>query len=336
MAVVRTTETSSVCYINGKLAKTYVYVMPKTVLDSTTIIKENTTWTAEKSPYYVPSGVQVAANATLAIEAGAVVEGPRYMPCTGCVSTLVGTSPITNAGVIKIQGSQAQHVKLYSAGINNAQTGSVSIQYADLFETPLPYSSAGKVVLLDSRVERANVLFSTEAGAQSFNANGAPSVGRNGDIERNTFIDSAGFSFDASTTVKNNLFVSMAGPLTLSTGDLVYTPGTSPTEPAGYNWTPTNVTLNSFIFTSDNKNANRLAVTLYTTVGNCYSIGTSCSPYAFDMSNNYWGTVDNTVIMSRIADKNNNVNITGEIRFLPPLEAPDRTTPTVSTAAAAN
>jgi hypothetical protein len=332
------TETNSVCYVNGKLAKTYVYAIPKTVLASNAIIKENTTWTAENSPYYVPSGVQVAANATLTIEAGAIVEGPRPWPCTGCTAAIIGSSPITNAGTIKVQGSQSQHAKLYSLGINNAQSGTLSIQYADLYETPLPYSSAGNVVLLDSRIERANVMTNTTTATPNFTANGSPFFGKNGDIERNTFIDSAGFYFDATTTVKNNLFVNMASPLTLNSDDLVFPTPTSPTQPvdAGYSWTPTNVTLNSFVFTADNASSNSLAVTLSTNVGACYLTNMTCPPYSFDMSNNYWGTVDNTVIMSRIADKNSNVSIKGEVKFLPPLETPDRATPSVSTAAAAN
>jgi hypothetical protein len=332
------TETNSVCYVNGKLAKTYVYAIPKTVLSSTTVIRDNTTWTAENSPYYVPAGVQVAANATLTIEAGAIIEGPRNWPCTNCTSAIIGTTPITNAGVIKVQGSASQHAKLYSVGISNTQTGSVSIQYADLYETPLPYSSAGKFVLLDSRIERANVLQDTTSSVPTFRANGASSLGRNGDIERNTFINSAGLTFDATTTVKNNLFVNMAGPLTLFSDDLVYSASPDPMQPANgsYNWTPTNVTLNSFVFTADNTNTNQLAVTLNTNVGYCYLTTMTCPPFTFDVSNNYWGTVDNTVIMSRIADKNSNVNITGEVKYLQPLQAPDSATPSVSTTITTN
>jgi hypothetical protein len=35
-------------------------------------------------------------------------------------------------------------------------------------------------------------------------------------------------------------------------------------------------------------------VTMNTNVGSCYLINMTCTPFAFEMPNNYWGTVNNT------------------------------------------
>lgn len=326
-----TTDVAAACW-NGNNHNIYVYEIPKTVISANTVIRENTTWTAESSPYYVPSGTQIAANATLTIEAGAVIEGDRITGCATCTGeggAQIGATPITNAGVVKVQGSSGLRAKLYGFGVSNTQSGSVSIQYADLYETPLPTGSTNKLVLLDSRVERASVTEDMTNGVRSLRSYGV-NLGQNSDVERNTFINSAGLLFDSTSTIKNNLFVDMASPLTLTSASTIYTPST--TGGSGtYSYAPTAVTLNSFLFKIGNTNANRIAVTMFSGVGCSVAAssasGSTCTPFVFDVSNNFWGTTNNTVIASRIVDKNGNVNLNSEINYTPALEKPDAATP---------
>ncbi|SAL80932.1 hypothetical protein AWB74_05823 [Caballeronia arvi] len=321
-----TTDVTAACR-NGNNHNIYVYEIPKTVIPANTVIREDTTWTAANSPYYVPSGTQIAANATLTIEAGAVIEGDRTS-CATC-SGDIGASPITNAGVVKVQGSTGLHAKLYGFGVRNTQSGSASIQFADLYETPLPTGSTNKLILLDSRVERASVTEDMTNGVRSLRSYGV-NLGQNSDVERNTFINSAGLLFDSTSTIKNNLFIDMASPLTLTSASTIYTPST--TGGSGtYSYAPTAVTLNSFLFKIGNTNANRIAVTMFSGVGCSVAAssasGSTCTPFVFDVSNNFWGTTNNTVIASRIVDKNSNVNLNSEINYTPALEKPDAATP---------
>ncbi|SAL82357.1 hypothetical protein AWB74_06242 [Caballeronia arvi] len=330
-----TTDVTAACW-NGNNHNIYVYEIPKTVIAANTIIRENTTWTAENSPYYVPSGIQIAANATLTIEAGAVVEGDRITGCATCTGEggqQIGATPITNAGVVKVQGSSAAHAKLYGFGVSNTQSGSVSIQYADLYETPLPTGSTNKLVLLDSRVERASVTEDMTNGVRSLRSYGV-NLGQNSDVERNTFINSAGLLFDTTSTIKNNLFVDMVSPLTITSAAMVWTPDT--TGGSGTtSYAPTAVTLNSFLFKTGSTNANRIAVTMYSGVGCSVAAstaaGSTCTPFVLDVSNSYWGTTNNTIIASRVVDKNSNVNLNGEIKYTPALEKPDAATPVDNT-----
>jgi hypothetical protein len=59
--------------------------------------------------------------------------------------------------------------------------------------------------LLDSRIERANVS-SNDASDDTitYHTNSAPYIGTGSDIERNTFINSAGVQFDNTTVTQTN------------------------------------------------------------------------------------------------------------------------------------
>jgi hypothetical protein len=59
--------------------------------------------------------------------------------------------------------------------------------------------------LLDSRIERANVSSNVASdGTITYQTNIAPYIGTGSDIERDTFINSAGVQFDNTTVTQTN------------------------------------------------------------------------------------------------------------------------------------
>jgi len=132
-------------------------------------------------------------------------------------------------------------------------------------------------------------------------------------IERNTFIDSGGFSVGLDdrqkdetvrTIIRNNLF---DGGTEAIYGGLI-------NNWANYGSTEMIVEYNSFVNQGENT---------------VLKLPEGYDDADFDAPNNYWGTTDTDTIDEMIYDSNDNINSAAEIEYTPILESPHEDTPSV-------
>ncbi|SFB19713.1 MULTISPECIES: Ig-like domain-containing protein [unclassified Bacillus (in: firmicutes)] len=156
------------------------------------IIKENTTWTKEGSPYNLTGDIQIANDVTLTIEPGVVVEGTNYRIRVYGNLKAVGN---TNLEI------HFDHVNI-DPGESNLGRHLIHVEHANLnggsLYQPTGNAVYGSLILRDSRL----------VNLESYSYLWYPTSDVY--IERNVFINSKGISVGTSNNVKvyitNNLF----------------------------------------------------------------------------------------------------------------------------------
>ncbi|WKA53986.1 Ig-like domain-containing protein [Planococcus shixiaomingii] len=150
------------------------------------IIKEDTTWTKEGSPYYLTGDIQIADDVTLRIEPGVVVDGHGYS--------------IRVFGKFSSVGNQSSKAILNNVKITPESSDIlIRIEYTKLNYGSLTMWSAynGSFILKDSVI--------VGSGSSLVNLH-FPAYVRDVTIERNVFISGTGISIASGGYIKNNIF----------------------------------------------------------------------------------------------------------------------------------
>lgn len=273
---------------------------PATATDGTHvggIIATDTTWPAEAGPYYVDSEIQIAAGATLRIEAGARVVSTRgYLTSSG---PLFGV-----AGTLDVAGTRAEPVVLQANGDPGLTTGLqhnrnalIKIRHADIsgFHTLVPASGRSQ----RADYEITDSVIRHISGSSYFWYPHTRAL-----LERNLFVNVGALTFGtdqgAVATVRDNRFRGSNG----SQGS-----GHFLESWAAYGQ-PLQVHGNTFERAANQPHALRLS-----------------SDGRIDATGNYWETLDLAAVKARVHDREDDLNIAGVVPVEPLLEAPTAATP---------
>ncbi|MBW2429338.1 MAG: PKD domain-containing protein [Deltaproteobacteria bacterium] len=264
------------------------------------IINTDTVWEFKNSPIKITSDVQIANSVTLTIEPGVVVNGFGKIRVWGTLNA-IGTDALNinfNEVFIIIEG--------------NATNGVVHIQFGNFISGNGIMEEAGtgsrRLTLLDSKLENDSIVL----------------AGPTGDchIERNIFVNTDWNLFGAAfpnvkVYIRNNLFyqwrdesaVFLANYSGLSNSKIIFEN-------------------NSFLTTD------KIAIKDGTPAD------ISVPGYTFNpimiVANNYWGTIDTSIIDSMIYDRNDDLNHYTYFTYKPFLTEPHPDTPTLFKAPTAN
>jgi hypothetical protein len=253
------------------------------------IISTNTTWALANSPYVLTSDVQVAYGSVLTVEPGVIVKGQNRRIAVFGVMNAVGTA----LSRISFESTRI------TPGVNQAsEPFEIVVEYADLnrgsFYAPTGSAIYGSFVLRNSVIRDASeYMYVWYPVADTY-------------IERNTFINSGGVSIgaDLRTTakhvyVRNNSFERWTAP---------YGKYFAVVNWASYGGEAVVMKYNSFLSTD------RIAVQVET-------------DGQLTATENFWNTVNETVIQSMIFDKSDDLAAPGYVEYRPFLTQPDPNTP---------
>jgi hypothetical protein len=270
------------------------------------ILGENTTWTLENSPYIITDTVQIPENIVLTIEPGVVIE-----------SALNSSEDYMFVlhGKIVARGTVDNKI-VFDGGCTATGFSQDPESYGSSFFTTGGAPSDPQVILDHCVIQNGNRFYwgtrghlnltnseLTNLGLTFWGYNGDSQIYSSGQdvyIQNNLFINTTGFGIahlDANVFMRYNLFTENRGPLVRSTQGLE---------------SRTFINYNSFIEVSE-------------TVLRLSSSGTDV---ILDATNNYWGTIDTSMIDSWIFDGNDDINIRGVIEYSPILTEPHPDTPT--------
>lgn len=254
------------------------------------IIKADTTWTLENSPYELTAKVQIANGSTLKIEPGVSIFGNNYsIEVFGVLKALGNTnSRITFTKTSVISGKQSPGV-----------LSSIDLDYLEFnfgaISSPIGQPIYGSFNLRNSVINGANpiCLWFPELDCV---------------IERNIFKNSTGITLATNSSVKvviqNNVFMGQKGNYQTSTYAVEVT--------GSYDSSQTLVQYNSFLDTG------RVAL--------CLPVGYHTNAKVIAV-NNFWNTSNSITISEMIFDKNDDLGSPGIIEFEPFLTAPHQDTP---------
>jgi hypothetical protein len=260
------------------------------------IISEDTTWTAENSPYEITETVQIPSGVTLTIEPGVMISKPS----SGDMFVLMGT--------IRAHGTSQKPIVIDGGGNSKIIYTQPGYGYGDFQYCIIQngYDFWDRWGHLDLRYsELINLGTSGNWGHSIIKLDG-PSGESN--IEFNKFINTGGiysYSDQYGTNIRYNLFQGLLSPLAHMGGG---TPSSPPKEMI--------VKYNSFV--------NTKGLALYLESG---FIGWSPR---IDATQNYWDTLDTDIIDQMIWDRNDDITIDNYISYLPILTEPHPDTPKVS------
>lgn len=254
------------------------------------VIDTDTVWDLAGSPYNIKNTVQIAEGAILTIEPGVVVNGEeREIEVWGTLNA-IGTD------ISRITFNNVSILHSYVSGQDSNAV--INIQFSEINLGALFGSgSGGSLTLLDSKIENYSGIAIHLTGSYDCY------------IERNIFLNPSvnvihvgGLPDDVEVHIRNNVFYNQSGDANISF-EVQEISDTSRIL----------VEYNSFLSTD------RVSLRLYPGI----SGGNITAP------NNYWNTTDTNIIDSMIFDKNDDLNSTGYIYYLPFLTEPHPDTPTL-------
>jgi len=264
------------------------------------IISEDTTWTAENSPYEITETLQIPSGVTLIIEPGVTISKPS----SGDMFLLMGTicAHGTSQEPIVIDGGGNSKIIYTQPGY-----GYGDFQYCTLQNGYEFWDRWGRLDLRYSRLVNLSTGGTYKGLPHDYIiALDGPSGESN--IEFNEFVNTGGiYSYNDKygTNIRYNLFQGLLSPLTHMGG------GTSSYPPKQMI-----VKYNSFIDTKG------LALSL---APGFIGFGPSING-----TENYWGTHDTNIIDQMIYDRNDDIRIENYIDYLPILTEPHPDTPLVT------
>jgi len=281
-------STLPIARINSDFAQAGNYSGSSTYVGG--IIWDNTTWTAENSPYIITETVQIPGDVTLTIEPGVLVTKPTY----GDMFLVKGTIYAHGTVDKKIIFDGGGNSNFFNMDASNSLTV-LDLEYC-IFKNGNSFWYSTKSAQWASLSLKHSELYNLLTSSNMYYFR---STGHKIYIEYNKFINSAGFligtDFDVYAYIQYNLFNGNVGPVLrikpTCTGRII-------------------IKYNSFI------NIQGIALEL------CISIDQ-------DAAKNYWGTTDKAVIDSIIYDGNDDIRIRGFIGYLPILTEPHPETPTL-------
>jgi len=253
------------------------------------IIWENTTWTLENSPYVITDTVQIPENVTLTIEPGVTVTRPT----DGDMFLLHGIIYAYGVSDNKITfdgGGNSNFFNAKSSGIDAL----VDLDYCIIKNGYSLWPATGY-----AQYGSFNLRHSLLMDLTSYSYFWGQETAGEKDfyIEYNTFYNMAGFSGGLRVVyIRNNLFVRNRGVIVENQA------GPAPI-----------VTHNSFI--------GMKGIVLKLSPG--YGGASIVAP------ENYWGTLNTSLIDSMIYDKNDDINCAGFVDYLPILSEPHPDTPKI-------
>jgi hypothetical protein len=256
------------------------------------IISTNTTWKKTDSPFLVTDTVQIPEGVTLTIEPGSIINKSANIDMFLLMGKLYayGTSldPITFNG-----GGNSTIVVTYP------NYGEGDFKFCIFQNSRKLWDGSGKLYLRYSQIININYGSDKTIGDSCISF-GNPTGDCN--IEYNRFINCGGimsYDNDYNINIKYNLFKNMVTPIWNAGG------GTPKTKNI------MNANFNSFI---DSK-------------GYILALDSAFSP-TIDAKQNYWGTIDTSIIDQKIYDGHDDITIGSYITYQPILITPDPNAPT--------
>ncbi|WP_043931153.1 Ig-like domain-containing protein [Bacillus sp. EB01] len=253
------------------------------------IINQNTTWTAEGSPYFLAGDIQIANGVKLTIEPGTTIEGNnKRIRVFGDFEAVGNSESKIKFNNVDIEPGAGDYTKRFLIHIEYAD-----INYGSLYR-PGPGAIYGSLILRDSRLSNLSSYLYLWYPTNDVN------------IERNVFISSEGISVGTSDNVKVNIL-----------NNVFYNYKNFAVENwASYSNSETIVSYNSFL--------NRKDYTGYALV-----LPAGYSSSKMTAMNNYWGATNEAAIERMIFDKNDDLSSASYINFKPYLLSPDQNTPDI-------
>lgn len=262
------------------------------------IINTDTTWDAAKSPYTIISEVQIAEGATLTIAPGVVIEAPQYSG--GAISVW---------GTLRAVGTSTSNI-IFNYVTLQQMTGvlpTIVLQYVQF--------NYGEFNILGKTGDEERIFVIRDSKLQGLGYSGFGGLTEGSFIERNiftgcnalyigTYHSLTQFIHPQKLYIRNNKFVDP---------EIYVCPSCNFGSITIYGGHPEFVSIehNSFLSTD------KLALT----------INLDTNDAEFMAANNFWNTTDTDVIDAMIYDRNDNLNNSGYVTYVPFLTKPDPDTP---------
>lgn len=259
----------------------------------TGVLSSDTTWDIASSPYFISESVQIAYGKTLTVNPGVELLGAIYDFDTGSPIP----SKIEAFGDFKAAGTEANRivfsdVEIIAQNTDGVEFGTVNIDYAELDNSKIR-GEYGSLTLQNSILSKMELMYISYPFEDVI-------------IDKNIFIDSNGISVghndDVKVYIRNNVFYYSRSDIG---GDF------SIQNWAAYLTSETIVEYNSFL------NTDRIALRLPSDYGDTRLSG----------ENNYWNTVDTSIIDTMIFDKNDDLHSSDYISYASFLTEPHADTP---------
>ncbi|TCS84490.1 Ig-like domain-containing protein [Tepidibacillus fermentans] len=260
------------------------------------IIKQDTTWTLAGSPYYLTGDIQIANGVTLTVESGVIIEGNNNrIRVFGDFEAIGKSNSRIVFNDVNIEPGENTPSEQYLIHIENAD-----IIKGSLYR-PTGNAIYGSLILRDSRLfDLESYLYLWYPTSDVY-------------IERNAFVNTGGISVGTSDNVKvhilNNAFFNYSNFAVENW--------------ASYGTSETIVLFNSFLNSKEDDLGNPI------TYKDTLVLPAGYSSAKMTATNNYWGTIDETVIEKMIFDKNDDISSASYINFKPYLQSPDPNTPII-------